>query len=1070
MLCVTQVFAQNRTVTGTVTAKEDGLPIPGATVKVKGTNVGTQTNTAGKFTLSVPSGATLVVSFVGYTAHSITVGNESALNVVLVASSNNLGEVVITGALGIKREAKELGYSTANIGNKELTQAKVTNAATGLSGKVSGLQINLTDNSVDPQVRIVLRGNRSLTGNNQALIVVDGVPIDDPAYINAINPEDIESMNVLKGATAAAIYGSKASNGVLIITTKHGSKTTPTITVSNSTYLQALSFLPKLQTKFGGYGGESSGQGYVNSDGTVVPVGYENESYGPAFDGRKILIALSPKFAADGVTVASYDSLFTTYDYKKNYIKDFFDTGVQNQFNVSYSTGSEHGTFYLGFQDMSTKGIVPDDISRRDNFDIAGSHDYGRFKADYKVTYDQNNVDKVGLSYNQVGTTGLFSGRPLYFEILNTPPDIRLTDFKDPEGKFGNPDSYYSAYSTNPYWTIKNSRRKTTAYDLLGTVNLSYKIADGLLISDRIGIVQQTKQFKYTRSGITFSPWAVADPQNAGNVPSSQSFLAPAQFDETFFEQRLNNDLYLTYDKKFGKFSLNLLAGYNMSQRTQRTINLEGDALQFPNDFNIGSVLGVPGYGESTFKQREYAFYEQGTLGYKDFLFLSITNRDEWNSVLDPKHNHFEYPSANLSWVFTNTILKDNKILNYGKLYVADSKVANINIGGTGGNPYGAYSLQNPFVLAGGYPFASLGGYTQSNLYLNPDIQPEKTTEYEVGAELGFFDSRVNLKGTYYQSKTRNQSLTAVISAATGYTNKLVNAGLVSNTGTELDVSVVPVRSRAVTWTLGFNWSHFRNRVDELLPGVDELQLSSFNAGVGGGIYAIKGQPYPVIKTNDFARDPATGKVIVDPVSGRPTIDPTEKVYGNTNPTEILGITNSVSYKNFNFSFVLEYRGGNYIMNDIGSNLAFEGLSEQSASNGRQRFIFPNSVVLSGGKYVSNSSVAVDNGGNSANDGFWPLVYGSNLGSIYITSAAFWKLREANLTYTIPKSVLRGAPFIKKASISLIGRNLLTLKPKTNGFSDPEFSEEGTGNAVGATSDSELPPTRFYGANITVTF
>ncbi|WP_183576195.1 SusC/RagA family TonB-linked outer membrane protein [Mucilaginibacter sp. X5P1] len=1074
MLSITQVFAQNRTVTGTVTAKDDGLPIPGVTVRVKGATGGVVTNSAGKYSITAPAGASLQFSFIGYNAQAVA-PKGNVLNVSLEPASTALGEVVVTGALGVKKEAKELGYSVATVTTKELTQAKVTDVATGLAGKVSGLQVNLTDNGVDPQVRIVLRGNRSITGNNEPLLVIDGVPIEDPNYLNALNPEDIESTTILKGAAAAGIYGSKASNGVLIITTKHGSKVAPSITVSNTTYLQELSYLPKLQTRFGGYGGE--GGSYVNANGTVNPVGYENEAYGPAFDGRQLLIALSPIFAADGTTVTGYDSLYTPYTYKKNATRDFYRTGLQNQLSASYSAGTDHGTFYLGAQDVSTNGIVPDDHSRRDNLTIAGSQDYGNFHADYKVTYDQNNVNTYGNSYNQATTSGglqsagVFSGRPLFFEVLNTPPDIPLQDFKDPTSQYGNPNSYYSAYSTNPYWTIANSRDKRNTYNLLGTLNLSYKISPWLSIADRIGVTQTTEQYKYTRAGITFAPWAIADPQGAGNVASSQGYLAPAEYDATYFEQRLNNDLYATFNKKFGDISVNALAGFNMDQSYQRMIQLQGDALQFPGDYNIGSVLGVPDYGEASYTQRGYAFYEQATVGYKDFIYLTGTNRDEWNSVLDPAHNHFEYPSVSASYIFTNNInaLKDNKILSYGKLTAAYSKVANINIGGTGGNPYGAYSLINPFVPPSGYPFGSIGGYSQSTLYLNPDIQPEKTSEWEFGTELGFLDSRISLKADYYQSKTSNESLTADVSAATGFTQKLVNVGLVTNTGEEFDLNVIAIKSRSVTWNVGVNYSHYHNIINQLPGGEVEIN-QGFGDGVSGGIYAIQGQSYPVIKTTDWLRDPATGKVIVDPTTGRPTIDPTEKVYGNTSPTQMLGLTSSVSYKNFTLSVVVDYRGGDEVLNANGANLNFEGIGYQSAENGRQRFIYPNSVVLQGGQYVNNTSVAVNNGGNIQGNGFWPDVYGNGIGSIYVTSAAFWKLREASLTYDVPKSFLTKMPFIKKASLSLIGRNLLMFTPKSNIFSDPEFSDAGNGNAVGATSDAQMPPTRFYGANLTVAF
>ena len=575
---------------------------------------------------------------------------------------------------------------------------------------------------------------------------------------------------------------------------------------------------------------------------------------------------------------------------------------------------------------------------------------------------------------------------------------------------------------------------------------------------------------KYTRAGITFAPWAIADPQNAGNVPSSQAYLAPSTFDQTFMEQRLNNDLIGTFSKDFGNFSLKGYVGFNVQQRYQNAIFLQGDNLQFPGDYNIGNVLGIPRYGEGTYKQREYSIFEDVTLGFRDYLFLHVSNRDEWNSILDPSQKHFEYPGGDLSFIFTNAIggLKNNKFLSYGKVRGGVSRVANINLGG---NPYGAYSLINPFVPPAGFPFGTLGGYSQSSTYLNPLIKPEITDEYEVGAELGFLDNRINLSGDYYQSKTKGEALIATISSATGFTQKIVNAGLVTNSGIELDLKVTPIRSKNVLWNVGITYAHYKNVVNQLLPGVDELQLSGFSNGVGGGIYAVKGLPYPVIKANDWVRDSATGKVIVDAVTGLPSVDPNAKVFGQTNPTDILGITTSVTYKGFTFSAVADYRGGNYIFNEMAANLTFEGVSEFSAQNGRQRFIFPNSVVLQNGKYVDNTSVAVQNGNNTGGAGFWPSsVYGTNLGSPYVQSAAFWKLREVSLTYDFPPNVLNGVKFVKKLSLGLVGRNLAMLRPKSNQYTDPEFSSSGSGNAVGRTNENQLPPTRIFGANLTVTF
>ncbi|HEX4852043.1 MAG TPA: SusC/RagA family TonB-linked outer membrane protein, partial [Puia sp.] len=994
VLCSILAFSQTKVVTGKVTDQQ-GQPIPFASVRVKGSKQGVSADADGNFSIRVKPTDALVVTGTGITAKEVPVGEGTALNVTVARSSTSLTEVVVT-SLGVQRQSKELGYATAKVNSKELTQAKVTDISTGLAGKVSGLQVNLVNNSVSPNTRIVLRGNRSITGNNQALLVVDGVPIDDVNYITKINPEDVENVNVLKGAVAAAIYGSKASNGVLIITTKHGTRGRSEVKVSNTISAETVSYMPKFQNTFSSYGGEGS---YTNPDGTVEYVPYENQSYGPAYTGGKAPLGLGvPVFNADG-TVNHLDTNFVNFSPVKNNRKDFFNTGFTNQFDVSYSSGDDKGSFYMGFQDVLVNGVVPKDQSRRDNIRIGGVRNYGRFKVDYSVSYNQQLIDIAGLSYNQTNG-GVFSGRPLYFEIVNNPAHVPLTSFKDWKNNiFADPNGYFDAYATNPWWTIDNSRRKTNTYDLLGNLQLSYKVFNWLTVSDRIGVTQTTANLKYTRAGINFAPWAVADPWGAGNVPSSQKVLSPSEYDESFLEQRLNNDLIGAFDKSFGDFTIKGLVGFNFGQRKQTDMYLQGDALQFPGFYSISSALGVPGYNQVMYLQREYSIYEEVTIGYKDFLFVHGSNRDEWNSVLDPSVRHFRYPGVDASFVFTQAIdaFKNSKVLNYGKIRGGYTQVSNINLGG---NPYGAYSLVTPYVTGGpatgtpgfvnGFPYGALGGYTTSTVYLNPLVKPEITNEFEVGLELGFLNDRIHFNGDIYQSKTKNQNLTAQVSPATGFTSKVVNAGLVTNQGLELDLNLVAVKTKDVEWRIGITYAHQKNLLNELQPGVTELQLSDFangTAGVAGGIYAVQGKAYPVLKTTDWIRDSATGKVIVDPVTGMPTVDPNEKTYGTTNPTDLLGINTSVTWKGLTLAAVADYRGGNYIMNSIGQNQDFTGVSFHSAENGRQRFIFPNSVVMQGGKLVDNTTVAVSNGGNIGGAGFWPTVYTSGIGSVYITSA-----------------------------------------------------------------------------------
>jgi TonB-linked SusC/RagA family outer membrane protein len=1057
-------FSQPKIITGKVT-DATGLPVPFASVRIKATKIGVSADADGNFTIKAKEGETLIISGTGITNKEVPVTGSGAITIVVEHHETSMSEVVVT-ALGIQRQSKELGYSTAKINTKELTQAKVIDLSTGLEGKVSGLQVNLTNNGVDPATRIVLRGNRSITGNNQALLVVDGEPIDDVSYVNKINPEDVESVNVLKGAVAAALYGSKASNGVLVITTKHGNRGKPTITVGNTVQYNSLSYLPKLQTQFGSYGGE--GPPYTNPDGTANNVPYENQSYGPVYNGQLTPLGLGvPIFNPDG-SVNHLDTLFVPFTYKDP-IKAFFKKpGFTNQLDASYSSGDDKGSFYLGVQDAVINGIVPEDQSRRDNVRLNGSRTYQNFKAEYSFSYNQRNDNTAGLSYNQTNG-GVFSGRPVYFEVLNTAGWVPLTDFKNVSGNpHADPNGYYNAYATNPYWTIDNSRNKINTYDLFGNVNLSYKITPWLSVSDRAGVTQTTLQQTITRAGITFAPWAIADPWQAGTIPASLQYLAPSDFDESYFEQRLNNDAIIAFNKDDGDFSFKALAGWNYEQKYQRLVSVEGDNLQFPGFYNISSVLGTPGYNETSYTARDYSIYEDATIGWRDFLFLHLSNRDEWNSVLDPSTWHFEYPGADLSFVFTDAIssMKNSRVLSFGKISGGVTQVSNINLGG---NPYGTYSLINTFNPPSGFPFGNIGGYSQSNTYLNPFIKPEKTTEEEGTVELGFLNNRFNFKGVYYNSVTKDLNLTAEISAATGFANKVINAGQVTNKGIELDLNATIVKSKDVTWNVGVNYAHYQNRVDQLLPGVNQLQIASFTGGLGGGIFAVKGKPYPVIEATDWLRDSTNGKVIVDPVTGMPSIDPNLKIYGNTNPTEILGITTSLAYKGFTLSAVAEYRGGNEIMNEAGVQLDFTGVSYHSAENGRQRFIFPNSEVMESGKYVPNTTVAVNNGGNIGGSGFWPTVYTSGVSTPYITSAAFWKLREVALNYEVPASLLGHLRAVKRIVVGVNGRNLLMFRPKSNFWSDPEFADDNS-NATGKTSEYQTPPTRIWGGNITFTF
>src|ERR1700754_4659222 len=425
LLCVTQVFAQNRTVTGTVTAKDDGLPIPGVTVKVKGSTVGTQTGTNGKFTLSVPNGAILIFSFIGYSPVEKPLGN-GVINVSLETSAKSLGEVVVTGALGIKRQAKEQGAAATTISNKTLTEAKATNFTNGLTAKVAGLVVSTLDNGVNPQTRFTLRGNRHILGNNYALVVLNGTPIS-PNEVNTINPDDIESVNVLNGAGAAALYGSDASNGAMIITTRKGSASgAPQVSYTNTYLLEKVAYFPAFQTKFGSYGGEGPPFQDPVTGFITTPAPFENQSYGPAYDGHLQQLGIPLE---DG-TIQSYPYSTPSTDPRRA----FFNTGHSEENNLSYSQGDANNSFNLSANHLFKTGVLPDDKFKRSSVRVSATKTYGKFKADFTASYVQSYTNTVGNGGYDGAT--LDGGRSLYSAIFNTPSWVPLTKFKDIDAPF----------------------------------------------------------------------------------------------------------------------------------------------------------------------------------------------------------------------------------------------------------------------------------------------------------------------------------------------------------------------------------------------------------------------------------------------------------------------------------------------------------------------------------------------------------------------------------------------------------------------------------------------------------
>ncbi|HVX50711.1 MAG TPA: SusC/RagA family TonB-linked outer membrane protein [Chitinophagaceae bacterium] len=1080
MLFACALHAQTRLVNGRVTEKS-GEAVPFATIAVKGIKSSVVAGADGAFSIHAKTGDIIVVTAVGFQDAEATVGSSNEISVILTRTANTLNDVVVTTALGIQRQARELGYSTTKVTGNDLTQAKVTNVATGLAGKVSGLQVSLINNGVKPDVRVTLRGNRSILGNNQALLVVDDIQLPI-SYLANINPDDVDNVTILKGASASALYGSAASNGVMIVTTKKGTRGRPQIRFSSTESIESVSYEPEFQNEFGQFGGEPSnfpGVVPMASNPYIVYVPYENQNYGPRFNGQMVPLGAPIRvYNADGSYTIKQDSI--RYSAKPGAKKDFFDKGLTSQNEISYSAGDEKSRFYLSFQDVNTKSVVPGDKSRRDAVKISGTRESGIFSAEYNLGYTithSNTTPGTGVPFNYgtidplkvftgyAGGGSYFQNRPLYWTIINQPADVDLRDYKnwrtDP---FASPDGYFNAYYGNPWWQIDQTRLDEKTINILGSLSLTLKPTTWLTLNYRASIARDDYSNKFTQAGYTFADWAIADTLQSGNIPSSVNKFPPAEGDANSYNQILTSNFLASARKSFGDFDITLVGGTQLIDNRSHALATAAGALVIPDFYNISNRVGNPFVFEYDDHTRLMGIYGDLTIGYKRFLFLHGSLRNDWNSLLSEKNRSYLYPSIDAAFIFTDAVkaLKDSRVLNYGKLRVAHSQTAQVSVF--------PYSLENTFNPGGGFPFGSTAGYTLNNRFNNPDIKPEVSIDDEIGLELSFLNNRLNFSAAWYNTNTKDQTIPISTSQTTGYTSTFVNSGVIQNTGIELDLKYTVLNnSNGVKWDVGINYACNKNTVKSLGFGLPDITIPNPFANINQvptSIAAAVGLPYSQVKTLDWQRDPE-GRIIVDRNTGLPTLDPKQKLFGTTNPPTKIGITTTISYKGFTLNAVADGRFGAVIMNGIGPALDFTGVSAYSASSGRQPFIIPNSVYLDGNKYVPNTNINTGNP-NAGAQSFWANVW-NTAGSNYVNSADFWKLRELSLTYTFNRQTLSHLKFVNALSIGLVGRNLIMIKAKDNIWSDPEFSNT-NGNAVGNTDLNQLPPTRFYGATLSVTF
>ncbi|WP_161964085.1 SusC/RagA family TonB-linked outer membrane protein [Chitinophaga flava] len=1027
-----------------IVTDEKGTPLTGVTIRIKGTPLGTSTDANGRFQLSVPANSSkiLVFSYIGTETVEIPVSNEEPVTVHLKPKANFQQEVVVT-AYGIKRQPKELGYAATTISGKELNQAENINATSGLIGKVSGLSIQTQDNNLDPSYKINLRGNRSITGNNSAIIVLDGAVVL-PYILSNINPNDIESVNVLKGSAAASLYGASGSNGALVITTKKPVAGKTEINFKTSVQWESISKLPNLQYSYGGWGGESN---YVDPvTGQTINVPFENQQFGPKYDGSTVEVG-TPKriFYNDGTYKDTV--IKTTFSPKKGSRTDFFQTGITKQYDLSLGTATQNSSTYVAYQRTDRSDIVPGNKLSKNFFKLNGNTKYNILSVDYAVAYTNTNKDEI------------WNRGSLYSQILNSPAYIDLNWFKS--GFFSSPDNYYNAWNDNPWWNLYNFRAKTTDNKLVGNVAAKLAITDNIEASYRLGYSYSALNFKNTGNGWKYSDYEQTNPYNipGGTQASNRKVLLPTTSGGSTFESRITGDLLLAFKKQLSKnISSKLLVGHSIIKDKYNASAFGANTLAFNDFFNVSSYIGQQSAGESMAEQNQQAAFADLSFGINKYLFLHGSYRFDWTSILTASNRRFSYGSADAAFILSDALpeLFNNDVLNFAKVRVAYSQTGQVNLSTI--STYGAYLTTPSFNVASNYPFNNNVGYSKNLLAPNPHLKDERTTEIEGGIELSFLKNRINFTGTVFQQRTKNQTIPTQVSPSTGFSAMLVNGGETSNFGVESDIKLTLIdnRSTGLRWDVGANFTYINNKVINLPNNGADLSMTN-------DAYAVVGHAFPALKVTDFSRDPATGKVIVDG-NGYPTRAAAYKLMGSIFQPYRLGLTTSVSYKNFGLTIVADYRGGGVLFNQIGQTLDWTGASEHSTYGDRQRFVFPNSVYDDGsGHYVDNKSRQIANVYQ-----FWQTY--STMGTPYVTSNAFWKLREVVLSYTLPTSLFSGFKTIKGATVAVTGRNLFMWRPSENIWTDPEFNLGGAYNADGTTNTSQTPPTRFIGGSISVRF
>ena len=1029
-------MAQDRTITGKVTDKEDGKPLPGVTVLVKGSKVGTQTGGDGKYALTVPSGSNeLTFSYLGYNLQTLAISGNT-VNAVLEADSKSLTEVVVT-AVGIARQAKSLGYAVTTLKGDELTKARESNVVNSLAGKVSGVRVTSQSGTVGGSSKIIIRGASSFNSgstSNQPIFVIDGLPVDNSSQqVNTIstssvpqgsagsdygnragdlNSDDIESMTVLKGAAATALYGARAKNGAIVITTKKGKKGQTTITVNSSTRFDNVLKLPDFQNEY------AQGVQGVYSSGPTVNSSSLN-GWGPKIS--EVQDRTFTNYLGQQVTLQAYP----------DNVKDFYNTGTTYINSVSFDGGGESGDYRFGYTNTTQNGIIPNEKLKKNvaNFnagrtvapglDVRTNVNYTRTVADGRPVQSSNNPSVLqSIVYGLPRTIDTKVLKDNYIDPV-TKQQIALTPTRT-----GN----------NPYWVVNNNNFSNVVDRVYGNAIVTYKPLNWLTISNNLG----TDFYNEFRRGVT----------RQGTIGS----LTGDFYAANIYNRIINNDLLLTVDQKLTEYlSLKVIGGYNVFENFYRRDLSDAQQLiadELYNYANAGSVVTT----NTSNQKRIQGVYGDVGLSYKDYLFLNVTGRNDWSSTLPANNRSYFYPSISSSFVFSE-LLPKSEWFNYGKLRASYANV------GSDTDPYQGVFQYSPISAAfaqygygSTFPFNGVLAFSSPATIPNLNLKPQNQASYEVGAELRFLQSRVNLDVTYYNTNTSDQIVRLPLPQSTGFSAALLNAGSVKNSGVEVTLGLIPVKTQDFTWNMDINFSRNAQKI-ELPSNLASYSLASGWSGLS--IKAESGKSFGIYGVA-WLRDDA-GNLVIDPATGlRKTVS--DKRLGNMSPDWLGGINNTFSYKGASLSFLVDIRKGGVIYSNSVSSLRTSGLAKETLLN-RGRVFIDKGVVASGSTFVPNTTPVT-----SMQD-YWAQYTTTNT-EANIFDASYVKLREVRLSYQIPAKVFQtSVKFIKGAEIGLEGRNLWIIKDNVPHI-DPEANFFGTESVAEGVEFNSIPSTRTIGFNI----